>query len=60
MDTLLWVAVVFLTIFLLFVVVYALLAFDELIHDHKNPSDVCRNINPVRAVWPLSVTLSYG
>ncbi len=47
MDTLLWAVIVFIAIFLLFVVVYALLAFDELIHDHKNPSDVCRNINPV-------------
>ena len=38
---------VILVIFTLFITVFNLLGFDELLHDHANPSDVCKNLNPV-------------
>jgi len=45
-DTWLWIVCVIAVLVLLFLMVYNLLAFDELKHDHKNPIDVCDSINP--------------
>jgi len=45
-DAWLWVLAVAVIIALLFIMVYHLLAFDELVKDHKNPVDVCNSLNP--------------
>ncbi|EDQ88531.1 uncharacterized protein MONBRDRAFT_32837 [Monosiga brevicollis MX1] len=46
-DVLLWIFAVVVVVALLFLMVYNLLAFDELAHDHKNPIDVCNSLNPL-------------
>eukprot|EP00730_Choanoeca_flexa_P003657 TRINITY_DN11469_c0_g2_i2.p2 TRINITY_DN11469_c0_g2~~TRINITY_DN11469_c0_g2_i2.p2 ORF type:complete len:162 (+),score=22.91 TRINITY_DN11469_c0_g2_i2:2630-3115(+) len=45
-DAWLWIIAVIVAVALLFLMVYNLLAFDELKHDHKNPIDVCDSLNP--------------
>eukprot|EP00055_Hartaetosiga_balthica_P006487 m.20330 g.20330 ORF g.20330 m.20330 type:complete len:149 (+) comp5241_c0_seq1:70-516(+) len=43
---LMWILVVLVVVALLFLMVYNMLVFDELVNDHKNPNDVCKSINP--------------
>eukprot|EP00043_Microstomoeca_roanoka_P003305 m.43167 g.43167 ORF g.43167 m.43167 type:complete len:144 (-) comp12006_c1_seq2:222-653(-) len=45
-DAWIWIIAVIVIIFLLFLMVFNLLAFEELRYDHKNPVDVSASINP--------------
>eukprot|EP00051_Salpingoeca_urceolata_P032490 m.15988 g.15988 ORF g.15988 m.15988 type:complete len:152 (-) comp5130_c1_seq1:43-498(-) len=45
-DAWVWILAVILAVGLLFTMLFFLLAFDELKNDHKNPVDVCNNLNP--------------
>eukprot|EP01147_Barroeca_monosierra_P007429 gene7429-9779_t len=56
LEAWLWILAVLLVVFLLFLMVFNLLAFDELRSDHKNPVDVSASINP----WVLPEYIAHG
>jgi hypothetical protein len=48
-----YIVALIIAIFLIFLAVYHVIAFDELKNDHKNPIDQCKILNPV-------ILLEYG